>query len=122
LAAPARIVPLTVLLVAGQILPIMMLGLWVAFYVSSLVVGATFDRPTLAAVVSVCVVGAVVASYLPRLLAVRRFKQPAMSAWLHPLGILLLMMVQWYALGKQVFGRPVAWRARSYASGSGEEV
>jgi glycosyltransferase involved in cell wall biosynthesis len=122
LAAPARIVPLTVLLVAGQILPIMMLGLWVAFYMSSLVVGATFDRPTLAAVVSVCVVGAVVASYLPRLLAVRRFKQPAMSAWLHPLGILLLMMVQWYALGKQVFGRPVAWRARSYASGSGEEV
>jgi glycosyltransferase involved in cell wall biosynthesis len=122
LAAPARIVPLTVLLVVGQILPIMMLALWVAFYVSSLVVGATFDRPVLAAMVSLCLVLAVIGSYLPRLLAVRRFRQPVMSAWLHPLGILLLLLVQWYALGKQVFGRPVAWRARSYVSGSGEEV
>jgi hypothetical protein len=122
LAAPARIVPLTVLLVVGQILPVVMLTLWVAFYVSSLVVGATFDRPVLAAMVSACVVLAVVASYLPRLLAVRQFRQPVMSAWLHPLGVLLLLLVQWYALGKQVFGRPVAWRARIYASGSGEEV
>jgi len=122
LAAPARIVPLTVLLVVGQILPVVMLTLWVTFYVSSLVVGATFDRPVLAAMVSACVVLAVVASYLPRLLAVGRFKQPAMSAWLHPLGVLLLLLVQWYALAKQVFGRPVAWRTRSYASGSGEEV
>jgi glycosyltransferase involved in cell wall biosynthesis len=122
LAAPARIVPLTVLLMMGQVLPVMMLVLWCAFYVSSLVVGATFDRPTLAAMTSACIVMAVVASYLPRLLAVRRFRQPAMAAWLHPLGFLLLLVVQWYALGKQVVGRPVAWRSRSYASGSGEEV
>jgi len=122
LAAPARIVPLTVLLVVGQILPVVMLALWVAFYVSSLVVGATFDQPELAAMVSVCVVLAVIAIYVPRLLAVRRFRQPVMSAWLHPVGIVMLLVVQWYALGRQVFGRPVAWRARSYASGSGEEV
>jgi hypothetical protein len=122
LAAPARIVPLTALLVVGQVLPVVMLTLWVAFYASSLVVGATFDRPVIAAVVSVCVVLAVVASYVPRMLAVRRFRQPLMSAWLHPFGIALLLMVQWYALGKQVVGRPVAWRARSYASGSGKEV
>jgi hypothetical protein len=90
--------------------------------VSNLVVGATFDQPVLAALVSVCLVLAVVASYLPRLLAVKRFKQPIVSACLHPLGILLLLMVQWYALGKQVVGRPVSWRARSYASRSGEEL
>ncbi len=122
LAAPARIVPLTVLLVVSQVLPVVMLGLWCAFYVSSLVVGATFDRPVIAAMVSACVVMAVVASYMPRMLVVRRFRQPVMSAWLHPVGIVLLLVVQWYALGKQVVGRPVAWRARSYASGSGEEV
>jgi hypothetical protein len=76
----------------------------------------------LAAAISVCLALAVLASFLPRLLAVRRFKQQLVSALLHPLGIALLLIVQWYALGRQLFGRPVAWRARSYASGSGEEV
>jgi glycosyltransferase involved in cell wall biosynthesis len=122
LAAPARIVPLTLLLLLGQIMPIVAAALWIAFYVSSLVVGATFDQPMLAAAISVCLALAVLASFLPRLLAVRRFKQQLVSALLHSLGIALLLIVQWYALGRQLFGRPVAWRARSYASGSGEEV
>lgn len=65
---------------------------------------------------------AVIASYLPRLLAVRRFEQPPLSALLHPLGIVMLLAVQWYALVRQIFGRPVAWRARMYSSGTGEEV
>jgi hypothetical protein len=56
------------------------------------------------------------------MLAVRRFKQPVISALLHPLGVTMLLMVQWYALVRQIFGRPVAWRARSYSSESGEEV
>jgi hypothetical protein len=63
-----------------------------------------------------------VASYVPRLLAVRRFKQPMIAAVLHPLGVVMLLCVQWYALGRQVFGRPVAWRARRYSSETGEEV
>jgi glycosyltransferase involved in cell wall biosynthesis len=122
LASPARIVPLTLLLVLGQILPIVAAALWIAFYVSSLVVGATFDQPLLAAAISLCLALAVIASFLPRLLAVRRFKQPLLSALIHPLGVALLLVVQWYALSKQVFGKPVAWRARSYASDSGEEI
>ena len=65
---------------------------------------------------------AVVASYLPRVMAVRKFRQPVGSAVLHPLGILMLLGVQWYALVRQVLGRPVEWRARAYASVSGEEV
>jgi len=85
-------------------------------------VGATFDRPVLAALVSAAIVLALVASYLPRLLAVRRFRQPLISALLHPLGVALLLMVQWYAVARQVLGRPVAWRARTYSSESGEEV
>jgi extradiol dioxygenase family protein len=72
--------------------------------------------------VGVAILVALVASYLPRLLAVRRFQQPLVSALLHPLGVVLLLVVQWYALARQVFGRPVAWRARSYSSQSGEEV
>lgn len=122
LGAPARIVPLTILLLLGQVLPVVAAALWLAFWVSSQAVGATFDDPRMAAIVSALLVLAVGAVYLPRLLAVRRFKQPLLSALLHPVGIVLLLMVQWYALGKQVLGRPVAWRARAYASGTGEEV
>jgi len=73
-------------------------------------------------VVSVLLAAAVMCSYLPRMIAVPKFKQPVLSAVLHPVGILMLLGVQWYALTRQVLGRPVEWRARSYASGTGEEV
>ncbi len=122
LAAPARILPLSLLLVLGQVLPVLAASLWLAFYLSSLVVGATFDRPLAAALLSTALAFALAASYLPRVLAVRRFRQPLLSALLHPLGIVVLLTVQWYALGKQLLGRPVAWRARSYSSGGGKEL
>lgn len=122
LGAPARIVPLTILLLVGQVFPVIAAMLWVALCVSNAVVGATFDRPHIAVAVSFLLASAVVASYLPRLLAVKRFRQPWASALLHPVGIFLLLTIQWYALAKQVFGQPVAWRARTYASGTGEEV
>ena len=109
LAAPGRIVPLTLILVLGQVLPVFVLGMWIAVFVKT-------------EFVSMLLVFALLMSYLPRLLAARRFKQPMRAAFLHPLGVLLLLVLQWYALVKQVLGRPVAWRARSYASGSGEEV
>jgi hypothetical protein len=122
LGAPGKIVPLTVLLLLGQVLPLMVAVVWGALCVSNVVVGATFDDPRMAAWVSVAVVLALAGSYLPRVLAVRRFRQPRSSAVLHPVGMVMLLVVQWYALGRQVFGRPVAWRARQYASGSGEEI
>jgi hypothetical protein len=122
LGAPQRIVPLTAILLLGQVLPVIAWSLWAAVWVSMVVVGATYDDTPWAIRMTLLLGLAVTASYLPRLLAVRRFKQPLLSALLHPVGILLLLILQWYALARQVFGRPVAWRARSYASGSGEEV
>jgi hypothetical protein len=122
IATPARIVPFTVLLVMGQILPVLLLAAGVALLVEFAIVGADFDQPALAAAVGVAILLAFLTSYLPRLVAVRRFQQPLVSALLHPLGVALLLLVQWYALVRQVLGRPVAWRARSYSSESGEEV
>lgn len=113
LAAPARIIPLSLILVAGQVLPIVFAALWTAFYVISLVMGATFDQPRRAALVSLLLALALVASYLPRLLAARRFQQPLRSALLHPVGILMLLAIQWYALAKQLVRSPIAWRDRS---------
>jgi hypothetical protein len=122
LGSPKRIVPVTGLLLAGQVLPVIAAVLWVAFCVSTAVVGARLDDPRAAVIVSVLLAIAVVGSYLPRVIAVRRFKQPWVAAVLHPVGILMLLGVQWYALTRQVLGRPVEWRARAYASATGEEV
>jgi hypothetical protein len=122
LGSPRRIVPVTVLLLMGQVLPVVAAGFWIAFWVSSWVVGATLDDGRAAIWVSVLLGAAVVGSYLPRAIAVRKFKQPVLSAALHPVGILMLLGVQWWALTRQVLGRPVEWRARSYASATGEEV
>jgi hypothetical protein len=122
LGSPKRIVPVTVMLLMGQVVPVIAVVLWVAFLVSTAVVGATLDDPGAAAIVSLLLGLAVVGSYLPRLIAVRRFRQPVLSAVLHPLGILMLLGVQWYALVRQMLGRPVEWRARAYASATGEEV
>jgi hypothetical protein len=122
LGAPKRIVPLTGILLLGQVLPVIVWSLWVAAWMSTIVAGATYDDRPWAIRMTLLLGLAVTASYLPRLLAVRRFKQPLVSALLHPAGIVLLLVLQWYALAKQVLGRPVAWRTRSYMSGSGEEV
>ena len=65
---------------------------------------------------------AVLCNFLPRLLAVRRFRQPLSSALLHPVGILVLLLVQWYALARKLFGKPVGWRQRTYSSATGTEV
>jgi hypothetical protein len=113
LGTPGRIVPLTVLLGVGQVMPMVAVGLWVAFLVSAVVVGARVDDPRMAVIVSVELGVAVAASYLPRFLAVRRFRQPLSSALLHPLGITVLLMIQWYALAMQVLGKPIRWRDRS---------
>jgi hypothetical protein len=122
LASPARIVPFTVLLALGQILPVFAAFAWGAICVSVLLTGEIFHRPLLATAITAAIVLALVASYLPRILAARRFQQSRTSVLLHPLGIFLLLVVQWYALGGQVFGRPVAWRARSYSSETGAEA
>jgi hypothetical protein len=112
LGSPGRIVPLTLLLGFGQVLPVIAAVLWVAVWVSTLQDGATYDQPRLAVLVSVLLSAAVVCSYVPRVLAVRRFRQPWISAVVHPLGVAVLVSVQWWALGMKLLGRPITWRAR----------
>jgi hypothetical protein len=122
LGSPGRIVPLTLLLGIGQVLPVLAAAAWGAVCVSLVVVGARFDEPRMAGAVSAMLMAAVVCSYVPRVLAVRRFRQPWSSAVMHPVGVAVLLCVQWYALGRQLLGRPVSWRARQYAPGEGEQV
>lgn len=98
LAAPGMIVPATLLLLGGQVAPFVLLA--AAAWLPSPVLG-------------LATVGVFLA-YLPRFLGVVRFRQSPLGAVLHPLGVTLLVAIQWYALTRSLLGRPASWRGRSY--------
>jgi hypothetical protein len=101
MATPGAIVPFTLLLGFGAVLPLPVL-------LMALVRGG--ETPT----TLLCAWAAVVLSYLPRLLETGRFRQRAVSAALHPVGVATLLVLQWYALLRKLVGKPAAWKDRAY--------
>jgi hypothetical protein len=99
LAAPGTILPMTALLLGGQVLPFVLLAL------APMLPGSALLMSGLATALA----------YLPRLLAVAIFRQPIGGALLHPLGVLALLLIQWHALIRHLAGRPSEWKGRSYA-------
>ena len=104
LAAPGRIVPVTLLLLVGQVLP----------FVLAAIVASQHRNASFVAIS--CTAAALLAAYLPRFLGLVRFRQPLKSALLHPLGILLLLVLEWYALARKLSGGSATWKQRSYSS------
>jgi hypothetical protein len=51
-----------------------------------------------------------------RLILAARFRQPVVSALLHPLGIAALLVLQWAALLRAASGRKATWRGRAYTA------
>ncbi len=102
LAAPVRILPISLLLVMGQVLPFLFAA-WFA------VLGGASTA------VWVYVLVGMAGAWLPRLLAATRFRQSWRGAFLHPFGILLLLAVQWYSLIRKLKGGAVSWKDRIYA-------
>jgi len=98
LAATGTIVPITLILLAGQVLPSALLA---AF-------------PWLDADSRRIAFGAAILAWLPRVDAARRFHQSALGALLHPLGIVLLLAIQWFALVRAILGKPAVWKGREY--------
>jgi hypothetical protein len=98
LGHPTRILPMTLLLVGGQVVPWLLLPwAWEA--------GDAWWRFGLLVVL------------LPlsiRLIAARRFRQSLLGAVLHPVAVAALMWIQWRALVRQWRGQPQTWRGRSY--------
>lgn len=128
IATPGKIVPLTVLLFLGQVFPallclfvVLLLG-FMAVAGGALGMDIHITNQHAARLLLVITLTALIASYLPRMLATVRFRQPLSSALLHPLGVLVLLVLQWYALVRKLAGRPVGWRQRSYSSDTGTEV
>ncbi len=103
LGHPRMIVPATLLLLGGGVLP---LGLALA---------APWLPPAAAALALV----ATVLLYSPRLAGMRRFRQSPLGAVLHPLGVTALVAIQWYALLRALLGRPAAWKGRRYLAAPG---
>lgn len=102
IAAPVRILPITLVLAIGQIVPYLLLF--------ALIAGRTV-KPE----VVVFVLVAVASAWLPRVLAAHRFKQDWRGALLHPFGIAVLLAIQWYSLTRKLMGGAVSWKDRAYA-------
>lgn len=100
LAAPGTIGPMTALLLGGQVLPFLLLGFACALSASAL------SGAALAALLS----------YAPRLVAARILRQPLVGAWLHPLGVLALLAIQWHAFVRHLLGKPFEWKGRHYGA------
>lgn len=93
MATPVGLPVWTVLLGLGQVVPI----------------GLVLVQPGVAAWVALGLgVGL-------RLVLAWRFRQPAWAAVLHPLGVAVLLAVQWRALAQSIRGKPAVWRGRAYA-------
>ncbi|MGE3821746.1 MAG: glycosyltransferase family 2 protein [Isosphaeraceae bacterium] len=104
LASPALIGPATVLLLGGQVAPLALSLLSPWLKLSPLALGSVVLASGL--------------SYLPRVLGIVRFGQSVLGASLHPLGVLVLLAIQWSALIREAIGRPSTWKGRSYATRS----
>jgi hypothetical protein len=103
LASPGLIVPMSMFLLGGQVLPTILLAAGLA--------AIPHTGSPWAIVLSAL---AVAASYYPRLAAVRRFRQSLLGALFHPIGILVLLAIQWYAFARNLAGRPATWKGRPY--------
>jgi hypothetical protein len=106
LASPAAIGPWTLLLAGGHVLP------WVLCMLA-----AILPIETLPAAVPWLVASAAL-SLLPRLLGIWRFRQSWLGALLHPVGVAMLLVIQWQALFRKCVGRPMEWRGRRYLPSS----
>ncbi len=94
MAAPRLIVPATLVLLGGQVLPWVLLGTR-AGWLSGM---------------------ALVLSLLPRVLAAQRFQQGWLGVALHPVSIVLLVAIQWHAFFRKRLGRASIWKGRKVAS------
>jgi hypothetical protein len=106
MAAPARILPFTVMLGLGQVLPLPLLVLW-------LLRPSLFPMPLSGAMLALTVI----AGYLPRILAASRYRQSWRGALLHPLGIAVLLILQWTAFTRKRMGAQATWKQRAYDLG-----
>ena len=102
IAAPGSILPFTLLLAGGQILPALLLGCGLA--------AGWEGWPTWGVAMALA---AAAAAWAPRLVAVHRFGHSLTSALVHPLGVAVFLGIQWTALIRRSLGLKTSWRGRA---------
>jgi hypothetical protein len=104
IGSPATILPFTILLGGGQVLPVVL----AAFGLATGFAGWPAGGP-------IVVLAAAALAYLPRILDAIRFRQSPTSAVFHPVGITVFLAIQWVALARKALGLKATWRGRSLA-------
>lgn len=98
----ATIVPFTVLLGGGSVLPVIVAGFGLAEGFAGWPRGGAGVALT-----------AVALSYLPRVLDAVRFRQSLWSAAVHPMAVTVFLTIQWVALVRKMAGFQTSWRGRT---------
>jgi hypothetical protein len=102
IGSPATILPFTILLGGGTVLPVIVAGIGLA---------SRFGGwPTGGAAVALA---AASLTYLPRIIDAIRFRQSVSSAVAHPIGVALFLVIQWVALVRKLLGLQTSWRGRT---------
>ena len=104
IGSAATILPFTVLLGGGQVLPPVLAGYGLATGFAGWPTGGGLVVVTAAAV-----------AYLPRLLDAIRFRQSLSSVAFQPLAVAVFLVIQWIALARKALGLQTTWRGRSLA-------
>ncbi len=99
MAAPAAIGPWTLLLLGGQTLPPIILA----------VAAGVGSPPTVGYAAA-----AIVLAFGTRLLLTARFRQSWLGAVLHPLGVLLVVAIQWTAWWRARHSLVTVWKGRAH--------
>lgn len=100
--SPATIVPFTILLAGGQILPVLL----VAWGLVTSWRGFAAWSVTAAILAAALVV-------LPRIVEAVRFRQSVSSAFAQPVAVLVFLLIQWTSLVRRQLGLTTTWRGRS---------
>jgi hypothetical protein len=104
IAGRATILPFTLLLAGGQVMPVLLFAWgWLR--------GWQGWPPGATVVAGV----AVLLVYLPRILGMARFGQSFWTAAVHPLGVAVFLVLQWLALVRKSLGLETTWRGRRLA-------
>jgi glycosyltransferase involved in cell wall biosynthesis len=102
MASATRLPVFTILLFLGQVLPIPA-ALW-AYHLNDVL-------PMRIALL------AVVLGIGMRVVSALRYRESWVGVLLHPLGVLILLVLQWYALVRKIAGKPATWKERAYQVG-----
>ena len=97
MGSPGAIGVWTILLVGGHVLPLA-LTIWASLRGSFLLLILSMTGLLLA--------------LSTRAVLAFRFRQSWMSVGLHPVGTLLLVVIQWFALFREALGAPIPWKGR----------